>query len=132
MWRFLGVTIRNIWIRSFYIAVIGFVVTYFITLASFNHACSSGNMPTFTPVNSTDAECFMDAGKYSWFKAGICGIVALVIFPIIELAGLNREHLSKEQYEGFLMKKGVPLEQANELEVGDGLSSTVPNQYAQF
>jgi hypothetical protein len=86
-------------------------------------------MHTYTPNDSTVAECYMDVGNYCWFKAGIMGIVALVLFPLIELAGLNRARLTEEQYNSFLMKQGVSVDQARDLEGGDGLDAPVRLSY---
>lgn len=119
-WRFFGVTITSSFLRSIYLGAVAVATIFPITLGFLALSCEKGSMYTYTPPGATKGSCYLNTSIYKWMKASWCGCIALVLYPLVEMGTLNRDTLSDEDYNAFII--------ANELKHGshqsNGLNQT--------
>jgi len=100
-YRFFGVTVTYTFGRCILFTILATATIYPAILGCLEASCKNGTMPKFGN-DFYATECYFDAAKYKWFKAGFCGIICTIVYPLVFLAALNRNTLSDEEYTQFL------------------------------
>lgn len=106
--RYLGVTFKNMWCRALYYCIPAILLTYPLLLIALEIICSSGGMKTMTPPKLDGAtECYVNRWVYCLMKGFYGAIASLLISPLVEWGGLNRDNIPDETFEAY-MKQAKP------------------------
>ena len=70
--RYLGVTIRNVFLRGAIYALYALAIIYPVTMLIFYAECEGGAMHVFNPPGTDDEHCYMRKWGFIFFKAGWC------------------------------------------------------------